>query len=266
MYDQFNRHINYLRISVTDRCNLRCSYCMPECGVDLMTHDEILSFEEIIDVVKAAVSEGITKIRLTGGEPLVRKGIINLVHKIASVDGIQDLAMTTNGILLNEMAKPLKEAGLQRVNISLDTLNAERFKDITRGGNIDQAISGIEAARKAGLNPVKINCVKFNDSDKNDIDELKKFCADNNLEIRFIRQMNLESGEFSKVEGGTGGNCPQCNRLRLTANGMVKPCLFDESEFSVRELGARKALILALNHKPLYGCQNKKNSFYNIGG
>jgi GTP 3',8-cyclase len=266
MFDRFNRHINYLRISVTDRCNLRCVYCMPEEGVKLMSHQDILSFEEITEVVKVAVSEGLTRIRLTGGEPLVRKGIVDLVAMIASVEGIEDLSMTTNGVLLQPSAQMLKKAGLNRVNISLDTLNPERYREITRGGDIQQVLEGIAAAKDAGLHPVKINCVVFKSSDSKDITEVQEFCNKNKLEVRFIRQMNLVTGEFSEVEGGKGGNCPQCNRLRLTANGMVKPCLFDEQEFSVRKLGARPALIMALNHKPLYGCHNTKNSFYNIGG
>jgi GTP 3',8-cyclase len=266
MFDLYNRHINYLRISVTDRCNLRCSYCMPESGVQLMKHDDILSFEEIIEVVKVAVAEGINKIRLTGGEPLVRKCIVDLVKMIASVDGLKDLSMTTNGILLAEFAKPLREAGLRRVNISLDTMNADKFREITRGGNIELVFKGIFSAIDAGLDPVKINCVVFKSSNEKDAQEVKEFCMKNKLEIRFIHQMDLESGEFSIVEGGNGGNCAECNRLRLTANGMVKPCLFDEYEFSVRLLGARQALYHALNTKPLKGCFNTKNSFYNIGG
>jgi GTP 3',8-cyclase len=266
MFDRFDRHINYLRISVTDRCNLRCNYCMPEEGVRLMSHDDILSFEEITEVVKIAVTEGITKIRLTGGEPLVRVGIINLVAMIASVKGVQDLSMTTNGVLLEKFAKPLKDAGLKRINISLDTLNVDRYRQITRGGAINKVLKGIEAAIEAGFQPVKINCVVFKTSDPADKIEIQNFCSKNNLEVRFIRQMDLVTGLFSMVEGGKGGNCPQCNRLRLTANGMVKPCLFDNQEFSVRELGPRQALIKALNHKPLYGCHNSKNSFYNIGG
>lgn len=266
MYDRFNRHINYLRISVTDRCNLRCQYCMPEEGVNLMDHGDILSFEEITDVVKAAVNEGIDKFRITGGEPLVRKNIVALIAMIAAVEGIKDLSMTTNGLLLEELALPLKEAGLQRVNISLDTIDPLKFKKITRGGDIGKVIRGIQAAKDAGLEPVKINCVVFKSSDEDDARTVKDFCRINNLQVRFIHQMNLESGEFSVVEGGNGGNCHQCNRLRLTANGMVKPCLFDEQEFPVRELGAQRALLNALNSKPLNGCSNSKGSFYNIGG
>ena len=266
MYDRFNRHINYLRISVTDRCNLRCRYCMPEEGIQLMKHQDILSFEEITEVVRVAVSHGIDKFRITGGEPLVRKDIVTLVSQLASVRGVNDLSMTTNGIFLEEFAQSLKEAGLNRVNISLDTLNPAKFKEITRGGDQNRVLRGIKAAQDAGLEPVKINCVVFKSSNEEDALEVKEYCKLNNLQVRFIHQMNLESGEFSVVEGGNGGNCSICNRLRMTANGMVKPCLFDEQEFSVRELGAEQALLGALNSKPLNGCHNRKGSFYNIGG
>ncbi|HLO59696.1 MAG TPA: radical SAM protein [Bacteroidales bacterium] len=266
MYDQYNRHIHYLRISVTDRCNLRCRYCMPEDGIQLMNHEDILSFEEIRNVVEVAVSMGIDKIRITGGEPLVRKGIVDLVAMLASVKGINDLAMTTNGVLLDKFAGPLKMAGLQRVNISLDTTDPERYSYITRGGEIADVYRGIDKALEAGLTPVKINCVTGLSSTEEDAHLVKEFAHKKGLEVRFIRQMDLKSGEFSIVEGGEGGNCSVCNRLRLTANGRIKPCLFSENEYSVRELGAEKAFSEALNAKPLKGCFNRKGAFYNIGG
>jgi GTP 3',8-cyclase len=266
MYDRFNRHINYLRISVTDRCNLRCRYCMTEEGVKLFRHEDILSFEEIQQVVQVAVRLGIDKIRLTGGEPLVRKGIVDLVSKIASVKEIKDFSMTTNGILLDEMAPALKVAGLQRVNISLDTLDPAKYSHITRGGSIERALKGIDAAIAARLDPVKINCVVFHSSEEKDAMEVRQFCRQNNLQVRFIRQMDLETGRFSIVEGGNGGNCAECNRIRLTSNGMVKPCLFSEYEFPVRSMGAEQALLQAINCKPLNGCVNKKDSFHAIGG
>jgi len=266
VYDRFNRHINYLRISVTDRCNLRCTYCMPEDGIHLMNQKDILSFEEITEVVRVAVSLGIDKFRITGGEPLVRKDIVTLVSLMASVQGVKDLSMTTNGIFLEELAQPLKDAGLRRVNISLDTLDPVKFSEITCGGDLNNVLKGIKAAKEAGLEPVKINCVVYKSSNETDALEVKEFGRMNGIQVRFIQQMNLETGEFSIVDGGNGGNCSICNRLRLTANGMVKPCLFDEQEFSVRELGAEKALLEALNCKPLNGCHNRKGSFYNIGG
>jgi len=239
---------------------------MPEEGIKLFPHKSILSYEEIVEVVDVAVNMGITKIRLTGGEPLVRRGIETLVTGIAGVRGITDLAMTTNGILLKKYAALLKSAGLDRINISLDTLDPERFRYLTRGGDINMVLEGIHAARTAGLNPVKINCVVFKSSDEEDASQVKKYALREGLEVRFIRQMDLETGEFSVVEGGAGGNCSLCNRLRLTANGMVKPCLFNEQEYSVREMGARQALISALNGKPLQGCYNRTGSFYGIGG
>lgn len=266
MFDRYNRHISYLRISVTDRCNLRCRYCMPEEGIQLLRHEDILTFEEIAGVVKTAAGMGINKIRITGGEPLVRKGITDLVGMLASIAGIRDLALTTNGILLKEYAVPLKLAGLQRVNVSLDTLDPARFRKLTGGGPLSLVLQGIESARLAGLDPVKINCVVMESSEETDAKMVKDFARKEGLQVRFIRQMNLETGDFSVVEGGEGGRCEICNRLRLTANGLVKPCLFSEQEFSVRELGAERALMSALEAKPLLGCINRTGKFYNIGG
>jgi cyclic pyranopterin phosphate synthase len=239
---------------------------MPEEGIQLMSHQDILTFDEIAEVVRVAVSLGVDKFRITGGEPLVRQDIVALISKISAVEGVKDLSMTTNGILLAELAQPLKDAGLQRVNISLDTLNTEKYKCITRGGDLNKVLRGIEAAQVAGLDPVKINCVVMESSLEEEALAVKEFGRRNNLQVRFIHQMNLETGEFSIVEGGNGGNCDQCNRLRLTANGMVMPCLFDEQQFSVRELGAEKALLDALDCKPLNGCLNRIGSFSNIGG
>ncbi|NOU59103.1 radical SAM protein [Marinifilum sp. JC070] len=266
MLDNYKRNINYLRISVTDRCNLRCTYCMPEDGIDLIAHEEVLSFEEIVDFVKEAIATGITKVRLTGGEPLVRKGIVELVKKIAQLPGIEDLAMTTNGILLEKYAEQLHEAGLMRVNISLDTMNAEKYKSLTRLGNIKDVFKGIDAAINSGLQPVKINCVRMPDSDLDDLEALRKYCENKGLDLRFIRQMDLATGEFSIVEGGKGGNCQECNRIRLTANGKVKPCLFNQSEYDLKKLGAKKAINESINQKPETGSKNKKGSFYGIGG
>jgi len=266
MYDQFNRKISYLRISVTDRCNLRCVYCMPEEGIRLLDHKDILSFEEIVEVVKEAVRLGITKVRITGGEPLVRKGITRLVGMISELEGIDDFGLTTNGILLEQFAHDLVKAGLHRVNISLDTIEPEKFRQITRGGDIEMVFRGIEAARKTGLSPIKINCVVKNSSTEPDAIGVKKFCDENGLEVRFIHEMDLGSGCFTVVEGGKGGDCLSCNRLRLTANGFIKPCLFSDLEFSIRELGIRQAIEKAVNLKPEKGSQNLINRFHNIGG
>lgn len=266
MYDRFKRKINYLRISITDRCNLRCTYCMPDGGVDLLQHKDILSFEEILEVVEESVSLGVDKVRITGGEPLVRRGVVDLVRMISKVKGIKDLAMTTNGALLEKFAVLLKNAGLQRVNVSLDTLNPNMYKLITRVGDIQNVLEGISAAKKAGLNPIKINCVIKNSSMEEDAQQVARFCKANELEVRFIKEMDLETGSFSQVIGGDGGHCKTCNRLRLTANGKIKPCLFSDLEFDIRELGVKQALIKAVGQKPKAGSENKVNKFSNIGG
>ncbi len=266
MLDRFDRTINYLRISVTDRCNLRCRYCMPEEGIELLRHEDILSFDEIASFTEVAVKHGVNKVRITGGEPLVRKGIATLVKMIANVEGIEDLSMTTNGVLLKDFASDLKAAGLHRVNISLDTTDPERFEYITRGGNLNDVFEGIAAAKKAGLVPVKINCVIINSKDEEDAKQIADFCLRNSLEIRYIHQMDLVAGHFSTVEGGTGGNCSLCNRLRLTANGKLRPCLFNDLEFDIRKMGYEEAIMKAVEFKPECGSSNVTGKFYNIGG
>ncbi len=266
MFDSFNRRIHYLRISVTDRCNLRCVWCMPEEGVTLVPHDEILSFEEIYEVARAAVEMGVDKVRLTGGEPLVRRGIVELVAMLAGIEGIKDLAMTTNGVLLGELAAPLREAGLQRVNVSLDALDPERFRELTRGGDIQHVLAGIAAAKAAGLAPIKLNCVVEQSSSESDARAVAEFAEKNGLEVRFIRRMDVHNADFSVVEGGTGGDCPQCNRLRLSSNGMVNPCLFSDLTFDVRELGASEAIRQAVEAKPETGHTGRHSGLYSIGG
>lgn len=266
MYDRFDRHIDYLRISVTDRCNLRCMYCMPAEGIHLLKHEDILTFDEITEVVRIAVEMGVRKIRLTGGEPLVRRGITDLVKMIAEIEGIEDLSMTTNGILLDKFAIPLKEAGLQRINVSLDTLDPVRYQHITRGGILENVLEGLRKASEADLTPIKINCVVGEMTDEGDAMQVKCFGEENNYRVRFIRQMDLATGEFYVVEGGDGGNCSLCNRLRLTSNGMVKPCLFNATGFNVRELGAREALLKAVDNKPRCGTFNREEEFSRIGG
>ncbi|TFG41627.1 MAG: radical SAM protein, partial [Bacteroidia bacterium] len=186
MYDRFNRPINYLRISVTDRCNLRCRYCMPEEGIHLLRHEDILTFDEIVNFTKVACANGIAKVKITGGEPLVRKGIVTLVGMIAGIDGIKDLSMTTNGTLLEQFAGDLRNAGLQRINISLDTVDPEKYTFITRKGNLNDVFSGIEAAKKANLVPIKINCVIRDSKSEKDAMEVAEFCRSNGLELRYI--------------------------------------------------------------------------------
>lgn len=266
MLDNYKREITYLRISITDRCNLRCVYCMPEKGIELISHNEILSFEEIVGFTKAAVAEGINKVRITGGEPLVRKGVVDLVKELSKINGIKDLSMTTNGIFLSEYAEQLKEAGLNRVNISLDTIDAEVYKTITRGGDINKVFDGIKKAKEVGLNPIKINCVIKKSSEEPNAAEVAEWCKKNDLIVRFIDQMDIEKGEFSIVHGGDGGNCALCNRLRLTANGYLKPCLFSDLAISIRDTDYRTALYKAVGLKPASGTAGSHNKFYNIGG
>ncbi len=266
MLDRFNRKINYLRISVTDRCNLRCRYCMPDNDPRMLSHEDILSFEEIRQVVAVAAISGISKIRLTGGEPLVRKDITDLVAMIASVPGVEDLSMTTNATLLDRFADPLKKAGLQRINVSLDTMDTDKFREITRGGALQKVLQGIQAAKSAGLHPIKINCVVKKGAERKDADAVAAYCHQHGLDIRYIQQMDLERGDFAVVEGGSGGDCGSCNRLRLTSDGKIKPCLFSDLGYDIRELGIQAALEKALGNKPEKGSVNQQNLFHNIGG
>lgn len=266
MHDRFDRRIHYLRVSVTDRCNLRCRYCMPTEGITLIPRDRILRFEEIADLVRVAVSMGIDKVRLTGGEPLVRRGIVTLVSMLAAIDGIVDLAMTTNGILLDQFARPLADAGMRRVNVSLDAIDPARFAERTGGGDVRRVLEGIAAARRAGLTPVKLNCVVARSREEEDAQQVARFAGENGLEVRFIREMNLARGSFSVVEGGAGGDCAHCNRLRLSSDGLIRPCLFNDLAFDVRALGPRAAIERAVEHKPEKGLRSRNNRFHAIGG
>lgn len=265
MLDQYKREINYLRISVTDKCNLRCAYCMPKDGIKLKSHSDILSYEEIEDIVRAAVKLGFRKFRLTGGEPLIRKNIIYLVEKLAEVKGVETLAMTTNGILLPKYAKTLKEAGLTRLNISLDSLRKDRHKKITRIGNLSESLAGIDAAREAGFEKTKLNVVLIEGVNYDEKEDFKRFAAEKNLEVRFIKKMSLKEGHFYKVEGGDGGACAICNRMRLTADGKIRPCLFSDAEFDIRALGAEKGLKEAISCKPEKGNKVITREMYQIG-
>lgn len=292
MKDSHGRTIDYLRISLTDRCNFRCVYCMPEDGVCQMGHDEILRIEEIERLVRVAAGIGIKSVRLTGGEPLVRKGVVGLVETLTGIPGIENVSMTTNGVLLPRMIDDLKAAGLSRVNISLDTLDADQFRAITRVGNLDDTLAGIDAALEAGLNPVKVNAVTVRSLNQ-DFLEFAKLSIDRPLHVRFIEYMPLgdtseDSGtgwgkadvipseelfglineqaraaglpelrpagaskplgwgparyfEFPGAKGTVGfisplsrHFCAECNRLRVTADGKVRPCLFSDTEYDVR--------------------------------
>jgi len=277
--DSFHRPINYLRISVTDRCNLRCVYCMPSEGVALLNHRDILSYEEIALVASAAVEMGIQKIRVTGGEPLVRAGLPILIRKLANIRGINDLSLTTNGILLPRQARELKDAGLSRVNISLDSVRPERFRQITRTGRLENVFQGIEEAEVAGLNPVKINMVVMRGINDDEVIEFAHKTVEDGWHVRFIEFMPLAEGRRQAEERfvpnveiieriaplgvltphtlngngpakyfhlpqatGTIGFispvsehfCFKCNRLRLTADGRLLPCLLSDDEIDLR--------------------------------
>ena len=266
MIDKFNRKINYLRISVTDRCNLRCYYCMPENGFKLCPHKEILTFEKIVEIAKEAAALGVKKIRLTGGEPLLRRDIIELINMLSKIDGIKDLCMTTNGILLAKYAKDLKKAGLSRINISLDTTSAKKFSEITRGGNIADVFAGIDSAITADFSSIKLNCTIKNSTTEKDASLVKDFAKIKNLEVRFIKLMDFHTGTFSQVIGGEGGNCKNCNRLRVLSNGDILPCLFSDLTFNIHTLGIKNALEKAVANKPEKGLPCNKQWMGKIGG
>ena len=276
MNDRFGRKIDYLRISITDRCNLRCLYCMPEEGVERLSHSDVLRYEEIETVARAAAEAGVTKIRVTGGEPLVRPGVVGLVGLLSAIDGIEDLSLTTNAVRLGEFAGPLAEAGLNRVNISLDTLDPEQFGKITRVGRIEDVFRGIDAARDAGLSPIKVNTVVIRGFNDSELVGLSEWALENSLHLRFIEFMPVNDSSFQfddrhlssddirrtvfsrfpdmrqcahsgggpavnwkreGVEGSLGvieavshSFCGSCNRIRLTADGKLRPCLFSDKE------------------------------------
>ncbi len=266
MRDAFGRHIRYLRISVTDHCNLQCYYCKPDGDVRPLPREALLTFEEITEVALAAVELGIDKIRLTGGEPLRRSDIADLVVMLRHIDGLRELAMTTNGILLEEHSVALAQAGLDRVNISLDTLDPVSYRRDTGGGDIERVLVGIGAAQAAGLEPIKLNCVIESSPLEADARRVAAFAEERGVEVRFIRRMDLTAGRYWQVEPGGGGDCDRCNRLRLTSEGMIRPCLFSDLAFGVRELGAKEAIVRAVEAKPESGQRSLHGTFSRIGG
>lgn len=266
MLDRYKRSINYLRVSVTDRCNLRCVYCMPAEGIVSLPHDKILSFEEITEVVREAVSLGVDKVRITGGEPLVRRHIVKLISMISAISGINDFSMTTNGTYLENYAVQLRAAGLHRINISLDTLDEGYFRQITRGGELNDVLRGIEAAENAGLSPIKLNCVIKKSPNEFHARKVAKFGKERGYQVRFIREMSLSEGKFWVVIGGAGGDCKHCNRIRLTSDGKILPCLFNDLAFDVRKMGIREAIIEAIRMKPESGMAHTNNEFSKVGG
>lgn len=334
--DTYSRVIDYLRISVTDRCNLRCVYCMPAEGIKLLSHTEILRYEEIVEIVKVAAGVGIHKIRITGGEPLVRAGIPDLVASIAAIKGIDDIALTTNGILLKKYAAELAKAGLNRVNVSLDSLKAEKFARITRFDRFTEVIEGIEAARQAGLNPVKINVVAMRGVNDDELVDFARKTIEDGWNVRYIELMPFVEdnpgaecragaiaeelqpqymsiaeikkhldvlGHFNPVHlvpgngparyyqfpcaTGTVGFispvsehfCFKCNRLRLTADGKLRPCLLSDVEVDLRpylrsgerSASIKKAIAKAIELKPkqhhlAQGSKPQKRHMSQVGG
>ncbi|MFH0941923.1 MAG: GTP 3',8-cyclase MoaA [Chloroflexota bacterium] len=218
--DSFQRPISYLRISVTDRCNLRCVYCMPSQGIDLISHHDILTYEEIYTVARAAAELGVKKIRITGGEPLVRLGLSDLVRILGSIEGIDDISLTTNGILLGRYADGLKSAGLKRVNVSLDTLRPERFERITGSNCLEQVLAGITAARQAGLEPVKLNTVVLGGLNDDEIIDFGRKTINEGWHVRFIERMSFYAEDSSASQFVSANEV----RQRLETLGKLEPC------------------------------------------
>lgn len=268
MLDSFDREITYLRISVTDRCDQRCVYCMPESGICLKSHDQIMSYENIVAFTREASALGITKVRLTGGEPLIRRGIEDLVGQLSQIDGIDDLCMTTNGTRLSALASALAKNGLDRVNISIDSLDPDKYREITRGGDLAVALSGLDAAIAADLHPIKINMVIFKDTTEVEVNEMAAFCESKGIKLQKIMQFSLyDRRELGKrFHAERPPRCKECNRLRLTADGYLKPCLFSEDEIKVDFDKVRECLLNAVAAKPKSGSSCRNRGMQAIGG
>jgi GTP 3',8-cyclase len=268
MYDRFNRKINYLRISVTDLCNLRCFYCMPEEGISKKRHEEILSLETIVRVAESAARLGIEKIRLTGGEPLVRRGLAFLVECLKSVPGVREVSLSTNGVLLPGMAESLKAAGLDRLNISIDSLDKETYRTITRIGELKAALDGVEAAIQAGFSPIKINMVLIPGVNERDVLGMKAFCLEKGLALQRINHYALaDIGTIERsYEAERPLACADCNRIRLTADGKLKPCLFSDIEIPVDFSDIGASLSRAVQEKPACGSSCTARQNWQIGG
>jgi cyclic pyranopterin phosphate synthase len=280
LVDGFSRPITYLRISVTDKCNLRCTYCMPEAGLEWLSREEILSYEEIAEIVRAAATVGVRAIRLTGGEPLVRRELSRLVAAVAAVPGLEDVALSTNGLLLEEQAASLAESGLRRINLSLDTLRVDRFEAIARRPGLDRVLRGLDAAIAAGLTPLKLNCVVMRGCNDDELLDFARLTLERPIFVRFIEVMpvheNLDMqretyvsasemleristlSELLPVPGPKGNGparyfafpgaagavgvisplshdyCDRCNRVRLTADGRLRLCLFGDHALDLR--------------------------------
>ena len=268
--DQYGRTINYLRVSVTDRCNLRCTYCMPTEGIPLKPHSEMLSYESIALIAHEAGRLGITKIRFTGGEPLVRKNIESLLEMIRLTGKYKEITMTTNGTLLNpDKARILKKAGLTRINISLDSLDPERYQYLTRGGNIQDVLAGVNAAKEADLNPIKINMVVFEETKPQEMETMRTYCEKNGLKLQTIRHFSLSNKIDDKEYPHPFDRplpCEKCNRLRLTSDGYLKPCLFSDNEIKVDLNDIEGSIKKAIASKPLHGTSCVNRHMHQIGG
>jgi GTP 3',8-cyclase len=326
LIDGFSRPITYLRVSVTDKCNLRCIYCMPEGGLPWLSRDDILTYEEIVQIVRAAASVGVRTIRLTGGEPLVRRNLERLVARIASIRGIDDIALSTNGLLLEAALPALAAAGLRRLNLSLDTLRPERFKAIARRAGLDAVLRSIDAAIANGLTPVKINCVVMRGKNDDELEDFARLTLERPVFVRFIELMpvseNLElqreafvgsdeilerisaigelhpaigprgngPARYFAFSGGAGAigvisplshdYCERCNRVRLTADGHLRLCLFGDQALDLRSplrSGATPEQIASLlrsamlikperHHLRLGESSSRMRAFSEIGG
>ena len=306
--DSFGRGITYLRISVTDRCNLRCIYCMPPEGVPQMSHSDILSYEEIGTIVQAAAQLGVNKVRLTGGEPLVRAELPKLVGMLSQIEGIKDLSLTTNGTILKKYALELKQAGLSRVNISLDTLKADKFRYITHFGELKDVLEGIDAAKEAGFHPVKINTVVMRGVNDDEILDFARMTCQEGWHVRFIELMPFKGvaafvpstelrqhiNLLGKLESSmplTGNGpatyyrlalakgtigfispltetffCSQCNRMRLTPDGRLRPCLLGENEIDLKTPLRNNATMDKLKRLILKAVASKPEHHPLIGG
>lgn len=319
MLDKYGRRINYMRVSVTDRCNLRCIYCMPPEGIVKKDHEDIMRYEDIAKVIKAASSLGINKIRFTGGEPLILKDIDKLIYYTGKIDSIKDIAITTNGIFLYDMVDELKKLGLKRVNVSLDSLDKEKFRNITRGGDIDKVVKSIEKSLSVGIEEVKVNTVLMRGINDDEVEDFINLTKELPITIRFIELMPIGEGEefykknyidskeillnhknlipidsqkgstaeLYKLENAKGKIgfitpmsckfCSDCNRIRLTSEGNIKPCLNSREEISISkyiddDLILTKKIEETIYNKPLEhfliedGKSRSKKKMYQIGG
>jgi len=311
MSERLPRKINYLRVSVTDRCNLRCVYCMPKEGLSLLGHNDILRYEEILRVVRTAVPEGITKVRLTGGEPLVRRGLTDFIATLTSLKGLADVSLTTNGVLLEDLAEAIYQAGIRRINVSLDSLNPDRYRAITRGGNLQAVLHGIRKAAEIGFSPIKINTVLMKGTNDDEILNFARATLRWPYQVRFIELMPIgQNGadaadyvsndvareqiaqEFPleylgndgdrdnrgparryRIEGAPGEIgfispishefCSDCNRLRLTADGHLRGCLFSDEEIDLKQelrIGCEDRVLKALIRKAIASKPARKSA------